>query len=45
LLLGVWCVAGYLIPRHPMIGNTLKRWGHWIVPLVLIGLGLHIILS
>jgi len=28
-----------------VIGNTLKRWGHWIVPLVLIGLGLHIILS
>lgn len=45
LLLGIWCVVGYLIPRHPIIGNTLKRWGHWLVPLVLIGLGLHIILS
>ena len=45
LLLGVWCVVGYLIPRHPIIANMLRRWGHWIVPFVLIGLGLHIILS
>jgi cadmium resistance protein CadD (predicted permease) len=43
VLLAVWCIAGYLIHRHRAVAYTLKRWGHWIVPLVLIGLGFYIL--
>jgi cadmium resistance protein CadD (predicted permease) len=45
VLLGVWCVVGYLIPRHQAVANALKRCGHWLVPLVLVGLGLYILLT
>ena len=43
VLLAVWCVVGYLIHRHKAVAYTLKRWGHWIVPVVLIGLGIYIL--
>src|SRR5438105_5274955 len=42
-LLAVWCVVGYLIHRHKAVAYTLKRWGHWIVPVVLMGLGIYIL--
>jgi cadmium resistance protein CadD (predicted permease) len=45
LLIGVWCLVGYLIPRQQAIGNALKRGERWIVSLVLVGLGLYIILK
>jgi cadmium resistance transport/sequestration family protein len=43
VLLGVWCVAGYYLGGHPLVAKTLDRYGHIIVPFVLIGLGLYII--
>jgi cadmium resistance protein CadD (predicted permease) len=43
LLLAVWCVVGYFIPRHQAVASALKRCGHWLVPLVLVGLGLYIL--
>jgi cadmium resistance protein CadD (predicted permease) len=43
LLLGVWCVAGYFILRHQAVANALRRCGRWLVPLVLVGLGLYIL--
>jgi cadmium resistance protein CadD (predicted permease) len=43
LLLGVWCVAGYFIPRHQAFANALRRCGYSLVPLVLVGLGLYIL--
>jgi cadmium resistance protein CadD (predicted permease) len=43
VLLAVWCVVGYLIHRHKAVAYTLKRRGHWIVPVVLIGLGIYIL--
>src|SRR5713101_1356597 len=43
VLLAAWCVAGYLIHRQRPVAYTLKRWGRWIVPVVLIGLGIYIL--
>ncbi len=43
VLLAAWCVAGYLIHRQRAVAYTLKRWGRWIVPVVLIGLGIYIL--
>jgi cadmium resistance protein CadD (predicted permease) len=45
VLLAAWCVAGYLIHRQRAVAYTLNRWGHWIVPVVLIALGIYILLD
>ena len=45
VLLAAWCVVGYLIHRHKAVAYTLKRWGHWVVPVVLIALGIYIMLN
>jgi cadmium resistance protein CadD (predicted permease) len=44
VLLAAWCVAGYLIHRQKAVAYTLQRWGHWIMPVVLIALGIYILL-
>lgn len=45
VLLAAWCVAGYLIHRQKAVAYTLQRWGYWIVPMVLIALGIYILLN
>jgi cadmium resistance protein CadD (predicted permease) len=44
-LLGVWCYVGYVVTRHPAVAHVLTRYGHLIVPFILIGLGIYIILD
>jgi cadmium resistance protein CadD (predicted permease) len=43
VLLGVWCAARHYLGSRPLVAKTLDRYGHIIVPFVLIGLGLYII--
>lgn len=45
LLLGVWCYAGYVITRHQLVARILSGYAHYIVPFVLIGLGIYILLE
>jgi cadmium resistance protein CadD (predicted permease) len=45
VLLAVWCTVGYLIHQHRAVAYALKRWGHWLVPVVLIALGVYILLN
>ncbi|MDX2239110.1 MAG: cadmium resistance transporter [Leptolyngbyaceae cyanobacterium bins.302] len=45
ILIGVWCVLGYQLSRHPLLSLTLTRYGHRIVPFVLIALGVFIIIE
>lgn len=45
LMLFLWCLAGYLVARQPAIAKLLSRYGHIVMPLVLIGLGVFIILE
>jgi cadmium resistance protein CadD (predicted permease) len=40
----VWCAGGKWFGSHPLILRAVDRWGHWIVPLVLIGLGGYILM-
>lgn len=42
LMVGVWCAIAYLLTRQPIIAQVLSRYGHAVVPFVLIGLGLLI---
>lgn len=45
LMLFLWCLAGYFIARQPAIAKLLSRYGHIVMPLVLIGLGVFIVLE
>lgn len=42
VLVGVWCIVAYQLTRQPTIAQILSRYGHRIVPFVLIALGLFI---
>src|SRR5262245_31478647 len=38
----VWCLAGWWLVSHHRLTGALRRWGHWIVPVVYILIGLYI---
>jgi cadmium resistance transport/sequestration family protein len=42
LMVGVWCLIAYLLTLHPTIADILTRYGNFLVPYVLICLGLFI---
>jgi cadmium resistance protein CadD (predicted permease) len=44
-LVAVWCAAGYWFARRPVVARALSRWGHVILPVVLIGIGLVILIE
>lgn len=41
-MVGVWCAIAYQLTRQPTIARVLSRYGHAVVPFVLIALGLFI---
>ena len=43
VMTAVWCWAGYSFVRHPAGAALMQRWGHAILPAVLIALGLWIL--
>lgn len=43
-MVGVWCAAGHYLATRPMVARALSRWGHYLLPLVLIGIGLLILI-
>jgi cadmium resistance transport/sequestration family protein len=45
VLIAVWCGIAYRLARFPAIAHVLTRYGHAIVPFVLIGLGLFILIE
>jgi cadmium resistance transport/sequestration family protein len=45
ILVAVWCYLGYQFTRHPVVARVLARYGHVLVPLVLIGLGVYIVIE
>jgi len=44
-LVGVWCYAGFLLSRHPLIAEIFSRYGRLLVPFVLVGLGVYILME
>jgi len=42
---GVWCVAGRYFAGHRVVANTFARWGHLILPVVLIAVGTTILVE
>jgi cadmium resistance protein CadD (predicted permease) len=45
LLVAVWCVAGWWFASRPVVAQVLTRWGHLILPVVLIAIGLIILIE
>jgi cadmium resistance protein CadD (predicted permease) len=45
VLVGVWVLAGRYFATRPLIARTLSRWGHVLMPVVLIGIGLLILVE
>ncbi|QIQ06560.1 cadmium resistance transporter [Streptomyces liangshanensis] len=43
VLVAVWCTAGRFFATRPVIAEALSRWGHILLPLVLITIGLLIL--
>jgi cadmium resistance protein CadD (predicted permease) len=45
ILVGVWCAAGRFLATRPIVARALSRWGHLLLPLVLITIGLLILIE
>ncbi|WP_445283800.1 cadmium resistance transporter [Streptomyces sp. DSM 118148] len=45
ILVAVWCFAGRFFATRPVIAKALSRWGHILLPLVLIAIGLLILIE
>jgi len=39
----VWCLIGSWLVSHHRATGVLRRWGHWIIPVVYILIGLYIL--
>ncbi|MDT7555672.1 MAG: hypothetical protein QOI68_142 [Pseudonocardiales bacterium] len=45
VLVGVWCGVGRFLATRPPVARTLARFGHLLLPAVLIGIGLLILVE
>jgi cadmium resistance protein CadD (predicted permease) len=43
VMTGVWCALGYLLVNNKVLGGAIRRYGHIILPVVLIALGIYIL--
>jgi len=44
-MIGLWCFIGYFMVSNRIVGNKLKRYGHIILPFILILIGLGVLLG
>ncbi|PTM59612.1 cadmium resistance transport/sequestration family protein [Desmospora activa DSM 45169] len=44
-MIALWCYAGYKLVHHPLIAKVIQRYGHLIIPFILVGLGFYIFLE
>ncbi|MET0233309.1 MAG: cadmium resistance transporter [Kibdelosporangium sp.] len=45
ILVGVWCAAGRFFATRPVVARALSKWGHIVLPVVLIAIGVLILLG
>lgn len=43
VMTGLWCAAGYKLVNNALVGGQIRRYGHIILPLVLIVIGAWIL--
>jgi len=39
VMTALWCFVAHAIVNHPKLGSPIRRYGHRVSPLVLVGLG------
>jgi cadmium resistance protein CadD (predicted permease) len=44
VLVGIWCLLGFKLVNNRIIGNKIRKYGHLILPFVMIFIGVVIIL-
>jgi cadmium resistance protein CadD (predicted permease) len=44
-LVAVWCAAGRFFATRRRVAEALARWGHIVLPVVLVALGLVILIE
>lgn len=45
VMVGIWCALGHFFATRPVVATALSRWGHIVLPIVLIGIGLLILIE
>jgi cadmium resistance protein CadD (predicted permease) len=45
ILVAIWCTIGRYFASRPIVARALSRWGHLLLPLVLIGIGVLILVE
>jgi cadmium resistance protein CadD (predicted permease) len=43
VMTAVWCLLGYCLTNHSLFGDRLKRYGRFIIPFILIGIGINVL--
>lgn len=43
VMTGAWCALGYLLVNNRILGGAIRRYGHLVLPIVLIALGVYIL--
>ena len=43
VLVAVWCVAASWLGSHRRVIAVVERWGHWLVPVVFVVIGVVIV--
>lgn len=43
VMTALWCGLGYLVVNNALIGRHIRRYGHILLPIVLIALGIYIL--
>lgn len=45
MMVGVWCAIAHRLTQMPAIAPAIARYGHKIVPLALMGLGMYLFIE
>ncbi|MDH6281156.1 cadmium resistance transporter [Prescottella agglutinans] len=45
ICVALWCLGGRYFASHPVVARVLARWGHVILPVALIAIGLTILIE
>jgi cadmium resistance transport/sequestration family protein len=45
ILVGLWCCLGFFISKRPVVAKTVEKYGHILLPFVLVFLGIYILIS
>ena len=43
VMTGLWCAVGYKLVNNALVGEHIRRYGHILLPVVLIAIGVWIL--